>query len=214
MQRLIFLGAGGIATVAADIARSLGFEIAGFLDDRPERHGSDFCNGKILGGFDLLPQLRQCGIEHVVVAFGDCHARLVHAQKVISAGFQLPKLIHPSALIGGNVDIGPGTILMPGTIVNGGSRVGANVILNTAASVDHDCVIGDGVHIAPGARLSGGVTVGRATWIGIGSVVKEKINIGSDTMVGAGSLVLKDVPNGVVAYGSPAKVVRANSPAK
>jgi serine acetyltransferase len=42
-------------------------------------------------------------------------------------------------------------------------------------------------------------------------MIRESINIGSNVMVGAGSLVLKDIPDNVVAYGSPAKIVRANS---
>jgi acetyltransferase-like isoleucine patch superfamily enzyme len=82
--------------------------------------------------------------------------------------------------------------------------------LNTAASVDHDCRIGDSVHIGPGARLAGLVTVGNATWIGIGSVIRESVHIGDNVLLGAGSLVLKNIPDGVVAYGSPAKIIRPN----
>jgi len=44
-------------------------------------------------------------------------------------------------------------------------------------------------------------------------VVLEDVNIGANALIGAGSLVLKDIPDGVVAYGSPAKVVRPNAPA-
>lgn len=211
MRKLVFLGAGGIAIVAAEIARALGFEIIGFLDDKTERHGTVFCDAKILGNFDMLPDLRQRGIENAIIAFANGFGRLKVAREALSDGFTLPNLIHPSAIISRNATIGHGAILMPGTIVNAGTRIGTNIILNTAASIDHDCTIGDGVHIAPGSRLSGLVRVGMATYIGVGSTIRESVTIGSNVMVGAGSLVLKDIPDGVVAYGSPAKVVRTNN---
>jgi sugar O-acyltransferase (sialic acid O-acetyltransferase NeuD family) len=211
MQKLVFVGAGGIAIVAAEIARSLGFDIVGFLDDKRERHGTVFCGAKILGSFDMLREVRQSGIKDAVIAFGNCLGRLRVAQGALSDGFTLPSLIHPSAIISQDATIGHGAIMMPGTIVNAGTRIGTNIILNTASSIDHDCTIGDSVHIAPGSRLSGLVRVGTATYIGVGSTIRESITIGSNVMVGAGSLVLKDIPDNVVAYGSPAKIIRANS---
>jgi sugar O-acyltransferase (sialic acid O-acetyltransferase NeuD family) len=211
MRKLVFLGAGGIAIVAAEIARSLGFEIVGFLDDKTERHGTVFCDAKVLGSFDMLPELRQGGVGNAAVAFAHCLGRLKVAHQALAEGFTLPNLIHPSAIISPTATIGHGAIMMAGTIVNAASRIGANIIINTAASIDHECMIGDSVHIAPGSRLSGLVRVGSATYIGVGTTIRESINIGSNVMVGAGSLVLKDIPDDVVAYGSPAKVVRANS---
>jgi acetyltransferase-like isoleucine patch superfamily enzyme len=57
-------------------------------------------------------------------------------------------------------------------------------------------------------RLAGDVSVGRAAWVGIGSVVLEKRSIAAGAIVGAGSLVTQNVPSRVLAYGSPARVVR------
>lgn len=210
MSKLIFLGAGGIAIVAAEIARSHGLEIVGFLDDRAEKVGSLFCGAPVLGGFDMLPALHQ-SVRQAVIAFGSCQGRIDVAQKTLSYGFSLPKLIHPSAVVSPHASIAQGAIVMPGAIINSGTRIGSNIIVNTAASIDHECSIGDGVHIGPGAHLSGLVTVGNATWIGIGSIIRESVHIGNNVLVGAGSLVLKNIPDGVVAYGSPAKIVRENS---
>lgn len=211
MPRLIFLGAGGIAIVAAEIAKLQGFEIAGFLDDNSEKHGTQFCGAPILGSREMLPGLRQQGISLAVVALGSCSPRLQLANKALSDGFTLPNLIHPSAIVSREARIAHGAIIMPGTIVNAGTRIGAHIILNTAASVDHDCTIGDAVHIGPGSRLSGLVRVGSGTYIGVGSIIRESIQIGSNVLLGAGSLVLRDIPADVVAYGSPAKVIRPNT---
>jgi len=210
MCKLIILGAGGIAIVAADIARCQGCDIVGFLDDDPAKNGTLLCGAPVLGGFSLLPGLRESAVQ-VIVAFSNSHGRLDAAQCALSYAFSLATLIHPSAVISQYACVEQGTIIMPGVIVNAGAIIGGNCILNTAASIDHECRIGDGVHIGPGARLSGLVTVGNASWIGIGCVIRESIHIGTDVLLGAGSLVLKDIPDGVVAYGSPAKVIRANT---
>jgi UDP-N-acetylbacillosamine N-acetyltransferase len=98
--------------------------------------------------------------------------------------------------------------LAAGSVVNPGATLGRNVIVNTCASVDHDCVLEDGVHISPGAHLGGGVTVGRGTWIGIGAVVRDHVMIGAGVTIGAGAVVVKDIPDGVMAYGVPARVVK------
>jgi UDP-N-acetylbacillosamine N-acetyltransferase len=211
MPGLIFLGAGGIAIVAAEIARLQGFEIAGFLDDNPEKHGALFCGATVLGNLDMLSCLRQQGITCAVVALGSCSRRLELADTALSHGFTLPNLVHPSAIVSKDAAVAHGAIMMPGTIVNPGTRIGANIILNTGASIDHDCTIGDAVHIGPGSRLSGLVSVGPRTYIGIGSTIRESIHIGPNVLLGAGSLVLRDIPGNVVAYGSPAKVIRPNS---
>lgn len=209
MSKLVILGAGGIAVVAADIARCQGYDVIGFLDDRPDKRGTLFCGAPVFGDFNMLSELREA-VSQVVVAFSNCHRRFAVAQCALSSGFSLPNLIHPSSIVSQYASLEHGSIIMPGVIVNSGAHIGSITILNTAASVDHDCRIGDGVHIGPGARLAGLVTVGNATWIGIGSVIRELVHIGDNVLLGAGSLVLKNIPDGVVAYGSPAKIIRPN----
>jgi acetyltransferase EpsM len=52
------------------------------------------------------------------------------------------------------------------------------------------------------------VRVCRGAWVGIGSSVIDGVRIGAGSTVGAGSVVVRDVPDGVLAYGVPAKVIR------
>jgi acetyltransferase-like isoleucine patch superfamily enzyme len=71
-------------------------------------------------------------------------------------------------------------------------------------------VIGDYVEINPGVTISGHVQIGRGCIIGVGAVIKNGVSIGENSFIGMGSLVNKDIPAGVVAYGSPCRVVRPN----
>lgn len=52
------------------------------------------------------------------------------------------------------------------------------------------------------------ITIGDNVWLGGGVIVCPGVTIGADTVVGAGSVVTKDLPSGVLAVGSPARVIR------
>jgi acetyltransferase-like isoleucine patch superfamily enzyme len=56
-------------------------------------------------------------------------------------------------------------------------------------------------HIAP-------VHIGRGTWIGQNVVILPGVTIGAHAVVGANSVVTRDLPDGAVAVGAPARVVR------
>ena len=207
---VVVVGAGGHARVVADILRLTNYTVSGFLDEiNTDRWGHEFDGSRILGGLDQLATLRASGVSRAFIAVGDCRARLRLAEVAERAGFELPTLHHPKSVVASSVTIGTGSLIVAGAIVNPGARLGAQVIVNTAASVDHDCNIEHGVHVCPGARLAGGVFVGRGAWIGIGAIVRDGLRIGAGATIGAGSVVLEDVPANVVAYGVPAKVMRA-----
>ena len=100
---------------------------------------------------------------------------------------------------------------MAGAVVNSSATVGRFCIINTRASVDHNSHLEDFSSIAPGATLAGNVRVGAYSAICLQACVAEKISIGSHTVVGAGSVVLNDLPDQVIAYGTPARTVRTRN---
>jgi acetyltransferase-like isoleucine patch superfamily enzyme len=57
-------------------------------------------------------------------------------------------------------------------------------------------------------RVSQGITLGENVWLGAGVKVLDGVTIGRNVVVGAGALVTKNLPDGVVAAGVPARVVR------
>jgi UDP-N-acetylbacillosamine N-acetyltransferase len=209
-QRLLIWGASSHALVVADIVRIRGeYDVAGFLDDvEPGRAGERFCGATILGGAEQLDLARRDGIAWLICAFGDGLARLRVSAVARASGFRLATAVHPRATVAADVVVGAGTVVAAGAVVNPGTRLGENVIVNTCASVDHECTIEDGAMVNAGARLAGRVRVGRAASVEIGAVVTGRRQVGAGAVVGAGSVVLDDVPDGMLAYGTPARVVR------
>ncbi|RGZ00879.1 sugar O-acetyltransferase [Clostridium sp. AM58-1XD] len=59
-----------------------------------------------------------------------------------------------------------------------------------------------------GLEIARPITIGNNVWIGGNVVVVPGVTIGDDTVIGAGSVVTKDIPSGVIAAGSPCRVIR------
>lgn len=184
------------------------YEIVGFLDSvNPERHGTEFCGTPILGGMQQLEIILQEGIQHIILGFADCDARLRLADQVTAMGFSLVRAIHPQASVATDVPIGPGTVVKSMAVIEPGAIIKLNVIIGARAYVGHECTIEDGVHISAGGNVGGKTRVGRAAWLGIGATVKDRVHIGERAQIGAGSVVLKDVPDNAVAFGVPSRVL-------
>jgi len=80
------------------------------------------------------------------------------------------------------------------------------------------CMLGHDVHIHRNAQLMNGIiicgygAVGENTYIGAGTIVRNRVHIGKNSVIGMGSNVVKDIPDGVVAYGNPCVVIENNEP--
>ncbi len=208
-RRVAPWGAGGHGrVVAAIVERSLSRrEIHGFFDDREDLLGAVVSGHVVLGDIDQSLE-SDPGDYDLIVAIGTNEVRARVASRSRAIGRSFATAIHPSAQIGTDVEIGPGTVVMAHAVVNTGARIGAHVIINTSASVDHDCVIGDYAHISPGAHLGGDVRVGRGAHVSIGVCAIPGVSIGAWSVIGAGATVIRDVPGSVIAVGTPAVVLR------
>lgn len=202
-HRLAIFGASGHGKVVADIALQTGWEAVVFYDDAWRRKPV-LEHWQVHGGMLLLLQ-ELPGLDGIVVAVGNNHARETIGEKLLSVGAQLVTLVHPKAAVSPFALLGQGSVIMPGAVVNAFAKLGDGALVNSGATVDHDCLLDDYVHVAPGAHLSGNVRVGRGSWIGIGSSVRQGVSLGERVMVGAGAVVVADVPDGLTVAGIPAR---------
>lgn len=203
-RRLAIFGAGGHGRVTAEAAQlSEVWDEICFFDDHYKLTKRQ-AKWPIVGDTQMFFQ--QCiEFDSVVVAIGDNRKRLDLTNRVAELGGVLARIIHPLATISESTELGEGSVVLAAAVINYGAEVGRAAIINTSAVVEHDCILSDGVHICPNVALGGGTKVGMRSWVGIGAVTKELSIIGSDVVVGAGAVVVKDVDQGSVVVGNPAK---------
>ena len=202
-RRIVIIGASGHGKVIADIAKKNGYAEIVFLDDN-----------KLIKEYNGYPVVgtsedtNQYGDSDFIVAIGNAQIRQEIQTRLIETGRHLTTLIHPSAVVGENVSLDIGTVVMAGAVINPCTKIGKGCIINTCASVDHDCLIGNYSHISVGAHLAGTVTIGSRTWIGIGAVVSNNIKITGDCMIGAGAVVVKNISETGTYVGVPARKIK------
>lgn len=208
-DKIFVYGASGHAKVVVDIIERQGlYDVAFLVDDNTALQGKEIYGYSVIGGkTELLNHCKTSPLSKGIVAIGDNSIRMRIATWLKSECFALISAIHPGAWLARGVRVGEGTAIMAGAVINSDATIGDSCIVNTKASIDHDCAISDGVHIAPGVTLCGGVSIGSGSFVGAGAVVIPNLAIGRNALVGAGATVVKDVSDGVLVTGTPAKTV-------
>ena len=211
MENILIIGGGGLAKVILDALQcGKQFCPVGIVDDRRPK-GEQLLDTPIVGRIDELPQLLDTHeTRNVAITIGDNFIRSEVANRVrgMTPNIRFPTICHPAAIIARSAKIAEGVILAPSAVASADCSVGELSYIATGAIVCHDTVIGRSATIGPGATVGGNTSIGQFTNISLGAKVIHGITIGEHTVVGAGSTVVRDLPDRVVAYGSPARVIR------
>lgn len=116
------------------------------------------------------------------------------------------------------ITIGKKVIIRPGVMLFGESDS-----LDTSIVIEDDVMMGCGVHfyinnhkfdrldislIDQGYYPDEMIVLKKGCWIGANAIILPGVTIGRNSVIGAGSVVTKSVPDGVVAAGIPAKVIK------
>lgn len=209
-DKCVIIGAGGHAKVVIDAAKKNGFEVIGVTDETLEI-GSECLGCAVLGKDDILKQIYSSDLKTAFMGIGQVGYPALRNklyEKIKKDGYVFPKLVHPTAYVGMNVQIGDGTLICPYAVINPEAVIGELCIINSAAVVEHEVCVEDGVHIAVHATILGQAYIKKNTFIGAGSVVLQGVSVGENCIIGAGSVVLYDIPDNCVAVGTPAKIVK------
>lgn len=201
-RELVIFGAGGHATSLTNVAISAGFTPVLYVD--PGKAGGT------LRGVAIVEHAPSLAGRAVAVAAGDnaLRQRIWAELAAEYPDLHAPTLVHASAVVSLDATVGDGSVVMPGAVIGPNTAIGRFCIINTRAAIDHDCRMADFASLAPGAVIGGDVQIGGGAAIGIGAVIRHGLTVGDDAVLGANSYLHRDLPPNVVAYGSPARVVR------
>ena len=163
MKSLLILGAGGFGQMVKETAIALGYEKVMFLDDAAKDEDViGMCCDYVLKHEDY---------PEAVAAFGNNKTRLFWTDKLLEEGYEVPSIVHPSAIVSPSAVLEPGCFIMQRAVVNTHTKIERAALINSGAVVDHDSCVCAGAHI------------------GLGSVVKANCTIESGRKVEAGEVI-------------------------
>jgi len=210
---LVIVGAGGFGRETLDVVRAIDpfgsrWQFVGFVaDSKPEAGLLERIDASFLGDDEAF--LKDPIATHYVVAIGDPTLRRRVAERYDAANLLPVSLIHPSAWIGSDVEVGEGVVVCAHTSITTNIRIGRHVHIDRLATVGHDSVIEDYVTLHPSSIISGGVHVSSGSRVGSNACVLPGVFVSQNVILGAGAVLTKDADPGVTYVGVPARPVHS-----
>lgn len=130
-------------------------------------------------------------------------ARLFRETKAM--GFTCLSYVSSRAFVWRNVTVGENCFIFENNVLQHHVRVMDDVVLWSGNHVGHRTVIGAHAFVSSHVVISGFCAIGDYTFMGVNSCVGDNIKIGANCVVGAGAVVVKELPDGGVYVGNPAK---------
>jgi sugar O-acyltransferase (sialic acid O-acetyltransferase NeuD family) len=210
MESVVIVGAGGFGREVLEIFNDINkqekkWDVLGFIDEDKELKGKTINNFSVLGGLNWFENHKDVDC---VCAIGEPEAKkkVIDALKKMNVHFC--NAIHPSVIMSKFVEFGEDVIICAGTILTVNIKIGNHVIINLNCTIGHDAVIEDYCSLMPTVKISGNNHLYSGTYVGTGATFIHKLSIGAWSTIGAGAVVIKDIPENVVAVGTPAKVIK------
>ena len=206
MKHLLIIGAGGFGREIFDMAplcQGYGkqWELKGFLDDTQDPLGGFEGYAPVVGKITGYAPLQD---DVFICAIGSVPGKRKCVESILARGGQFINLIHKTATLGRNVQLGYGCIIQME------ARISSNVTIGDFTTIQDQCMIGHDVSIAPWCHLHPRVFMGgfsklqEEAHIGYGAFVHPKMAIGARATVAAGAYVFRHVKPGTTVIGNPA----------
>lgn len=210
-MNIVLIGGGTQVHYSIDIIEKQQKHVIVGIIDSVREIGTTVENYKIIGRQEQILELaNEYSIEGCIITIGDnwSRSKIYNQISSLASTLEWPNAIHPSVIIANNVKLGKGILAMAGVIINSNAIIGDFTNYYTRCNVEHDCVIDDYASISAGVVLGGKVQIGKYSAIALNATVFDRLTIGENSVIGAASLITKDIPDNVLVYGNPGRIIR------
>ena len=200
VQRLLVIGGGDGAVQILDIlAKTPDQRAVAIFDDNPSLQGKTIGGVPVTGGIqmDCIVDLFDKGeFDAAVISISTIiKLRAEIFEKLKLRGVRFANVIHPSAIIGSNVSIGEGNVIMAFCHIGACAAIGDNNFISAYCSIEHHNTLGSHCSFGPGVVTSSRVKFGNRVRCGTGIYIEPKITIGAEAVIGSGCILWNNVPD-------------------
>jgi sugar O-acyltransferase (sialic acid O-acetyltransferase NeuD family) len=187
MKKVLLYGAGDLGKIVRNVLKYTEYSFSGFISDI--QTGDD-----VLGDYDYLLNKVDKSEHGIVITVGykDLINRFKIFESVVSAGFNLPNIIHSNSRVDPSVRIGSGNIIMAGTDIDYNTSISDVSVFWPGTIISHDSSIESNVFLSPNCTLCGYTRIGKNSFIGAGSIIVDRCEVNENSFIKAGSLIKRN----------------------
>lgn len=218
MKKVVIIGGKGTAVVIAeqiyDAQHRYGMdiEVVGFAFDDPA-----YKDG--INGWPVL-----CGTKEAYDKFKDdkdiffvyalYRSDIIKERIALRDSLNIPterflSFIHPTAYIAKSVSLGDANIILANCAINSNVVLGDFNTIQTASLIGHDTKMGNNNFLAAHTCIGSNLKIGNGNFTGLNCSMKNFIEIGDYNLIGMATNVVKNVEQGQILVGNPAKILRS-----
>lgn len=213
-EKVVIIGGKGTAVVIAEqiydahIRFGMDIEVLGFAFDDPA-----YAEG--INGWPVL-----CGTKDAYTMFKDdfsvkfvfalYRSDVLKERIALRDSLGIPadrflSFVHPTAFVSKSAVLGKANIILANCAINCNAVLGDFNTLQTNSLIGHDTVLGNNNFLAAHTCIGSGLKIGNGNFTGLNCSMKNFVQIGDYNLIGMASNVVKDVTDGNVMVGNPAK---------
>lgn len=206
MKNLLIIGARGYGREIYSLAcECVGYErnyiIKGFLDDKSNALDGYINYPPIIGSVEHY-EIQEDDI--FICALGDVKYKEMYANIILEKGGNFINLIHPTAYIGRNTNIGVGCIMCRYVNISCDVCIGDFATFQPFVTIGHDACIDNYCHLNTYSFMGGGAVIEKGVTLHTSAVLLPKVRAERYSTIGASSVALRKVKEGITVYGNPA----------
>ena len=209
MKHLLIIGARGfgrevyqtVTITKPYLSREI--DVKGFLDD-----DKSVLTGMSGNWPDIIDSVESYSVQEDDVFFcamGEAKWRKHYSDIITEKGGHFINVYHPTAIISNAAMFGEGCFVGPFCCISPNVSIGDQVIIHAFSNLGHDVSVGSFSTLESYVFMGGGARMGEFSTMHTRSSIIPHKKIGRAATVGIGSVVIRNVPDGVLVYGNPAK---------
>lgn len=203
IKRVAIIGAGrGLVQILDIIFNSTQYIPVCIYDDTPEKQNAFFFNIPVVGLVNPIEILNDFENNKFDLIINSVSTSIEFRKSIFKKlkAYQIPfaNLVHKNAIIGFNVNLGEGNVILADVVVGASTIIGNDNFISSKCNIEHHNILANHITFGPNVVTSGSVEISDEVKFGTGIFIEPKITIGENSIISSGSIITRNIPSNTI----------------